>query len=302
MDEHSRKYAVLFRTHFWDSFTQRQYKRLSEKTRSADIYILMDETSQKAPLRKTNIVRHTQSDVLSLGLHDGGTGNVLWYNGDYPLYFFFLQNKQYEHYVMAEYDVTVNVSLDDLVDRIRRDQIDFVGLTQDGAIEDWPFAKTCADFYNLSQIKKSLICFSVYSHRAVQALLERRLEHSERAFREQGITWPHCEAFIPTELAARGFKLAELSKYGAADYYDWNPALTETDLPLLRQQAFLHPVLDPARYVQRSLKDVWPPEEFFYPRSKLRRKLRRVPLTIYGMPLAHAIREHVTSFLRKRVV
>jgi len=294
------KFAVIFRTHFWDAYVERQYERLSEKVNCGDIYILFDKTNQCPPIGKNNVVAHTQADVLSLGLHAGGKGNVLWYNGDYPLYYFFTKFSEYEYYIMTEYDVTTNLELDGIIAKAREGEVDFVGATQVEPIGEWHFTKTCADFYNLDQVKKTLICFSIYSRRAVQALLSRRLDHSKLATQKNNPTWPYCEAFIPTELTAQGFKLAELSTYGAADHYDWNPALVETDLPLFTEQAFLHPVLDPTRYVQRSLKDVWPPEEFFFFKSRLRQKLRRVPLSVYGLPLAHAIREHVTSFLRKR--
>jgi len=64
--------------------------------------------------------------VLGLGLSGAGHGNMLWFNGDYPLYYFYEQHGSYDYYVMTEYDVGVQRPLDDIVDRMARDGTDLV--------------------------------------------------------------------------------------------------------------------------------------------------------------------------------
>lgn len=296
------KYAVLFRTHLWDEYVARQLERLTAMARGGDVFVLVDDTNGRVEVPRQNVFRHTQDSVLGLGLGKAGYGNLLWFNGDYPLYAFFNENRNYGYYLMTEYDVVAQVGLDGMVSRLAKDGIDFVGLTKGESVAEWPHTDTCLDAYEPDQVRKRLICFAAFSRRAVDFLFHRRLDlsrdHRNGALRR----WPYCEAFIPTELARGGFKLAELSEFGATDHYDWKPAIAEADIPLLRDQAFLHPVLDARRYVAHTLKDVWPPEAFFLPGSEVGRRLRRVPVQAYGPLLLRALWTRARNTVRKRVL
>lgn len=293
------KYAVLFRTHFWDDYVERQYQRLLSHAGGGDIFILVDETSKSVSVPHPNVVPHTQKGVLDLGLYGGGHGNMLWFNGDYPLYYFYQQHNDYDYYIMTEYDVIVQRDLDDVVAQLSRDNVDLVGLSNTEAPADWPLTHTCLDAYAQDDIRKCLICIAMFSNRAIRRLFDRRLEMSQQW--EAGLMqrWPYCEAFVPTEIAAAGFKMAELSKFGPIDRYDWKPAIVETDLPTLAGQAFAHPVLDAQRYVRHTMVDLWPPEAFFDPRNAVGRRLRRTPLSVYGPPLAEALWRRAGAPFRK---
>lgn len=295
-------YAVIFRTHLWDDFVARQYDRLVARTRNGHVFILVDETSGPVRIDRDNVVRYTQSDVLNLGLAKAGRGNLLWFNGDYSLYAFFDRYRDYDYYIMTEYDVVVQVELDDVVAAADRAGHDFVGLSKGEPVSEWQFTETCLDAYDAAQVQKRLICIAMFSRRAVQHLFDRRLELSQE-FRNGALRrWPYCEAYIPTELSVGGFKLAELSEFGPTDSYDWTGVVFEAELGALKGQAFVHPVLDPNRYVANTMKDSWPPESFFYMRSETRRKLRRVSLRDYGPPLARALRKRVASIVRNHVL
>lgn len=292
-------YAILFRTHFWDDYVERQYQRLLSVAGGGDVFILVDETSRPVPVPHPNVVPHTQQGVLDLGLAGAGHGNMLWFNGDYPLYYFYQQHSGYDYYVMTEYDVVVQRSLDDVVAQVERGGVDLVGLSNTEAPAVWPLAPTCRGVYSDDELRKCLICFSVFSNRAVRRLLDRRLEMSRQ--HEAGLMqrWPHCEAFIPTEVAAAGFKMAELSEFGPTSRYDWKPAIIETELPALAGQAFVHPLLNPQRYVPHIMVDLWPPEAFFDPRNAAGRRLRRAPISAYGPPLAQALWRRAGAPFRK---
>lgn len=294
-------YAVVFRTHIWDGYVARQYQRLAARIGSGDLFILLDETNGRVPVSEGNVVSHTQEGIKALGLADAGSGNMLWYNGDYPLYFFYRQHPDYEYYVMVEYDVAVHGDIDAMVAFAAREGVGFVGLTKGEAVADWPHTVSCLDAYAPEDVRKRLFCFAIFSRDAVQALFERRLDLS-RKFAEGKIRrWPFCEGYIPTELALRGFKLAELSELGTTDLYDWRPAFPETDLSILQEHTFVHPVLDQARYVQATIKGDWNTGDAFDPRSTLMRKLRRVPLSVYGPPLAAALRRRLAKSMRRRL-
>lgn len=297
------QYAVMLRTHIWDDYVARQYDRLVAKTKSGQVFVLVDETGGHVEIDRDNVVRYTQDDVLALGLAKAGPGNLLWYNGDYSLYIFMSRRPEFDFYIMIEYDVAVNVPLDDIVAKARRDGIGFIAHSKDvEPIPEWNFTESCLDFYRVDQVQKRLMCLSLFSKQAAQQLFDRRLEQS-RAYAKGGIRrWPYCEAYLATELGASGFKMAEITEFGPADHYDWLPAFAETDLGLLSDQAFIHPVLDAERYVAHTMRHTWPPESFFYPRSATRRRLQRVSPRIYGPHLARALRERFASAFRNHVL
>jgi hypothetical protein len=288
------RYAVALRTHVWDGYVARQCQRLVERAPGGDVFVLLDETNGPVPVDEgRRVVSHTQAGCKALGLADAGTGNMLWYNGDYPLYCFFHEQPGYAYYVMAEYDVAVHGSIDAMIARVARDGTGFVGLTKGEAVEDWPHTPSLLDAYAPEDVKKRLICFSIFSRDAVRALFEHRLALS-RALAEGAIRrWPYCEGYIPTELARQGFSLAELSELGSTDLYDWKPAVAEADLPSLQQHTFIHPVLDGPRYVQAMLKENWSLKDVVNPWSTIMRRLRRVPRDVYGPPLAAAVRKRL---------
>jgi len=58
-------YAVLFRTHFWDDYVERQYQRLRAVAGRGDVFILVDETNGPVPIPHPNVVPHTQAQGCS---------------------------------------------------------------------------------------------------------------------------------------------------------------------------------------------------------------------------------------------
>lgn len=295
------RYAVVFRTHIWDGYVARQYQRLAARIGSGDLFILLDETSGRVPVSEGKVVSHTQEGIKALGLAAAGTGNMLWYNGDYPLYFFYHHRPDYDWYVMVEYDVAVHGDIDAMVAHAAREGAGFVGLTKGEPVAEWPHTESCLDAYALEDVRKRLFCFGIFSHDAVRRLFERRLALSRDLAEGRMRRWPFCEAYIPTELARSGFKLMELSDLGTTDLYDWRPAFAETDLDALRQHTFVHPVLDHERYVQATLKGHWDTKDALDPRSPFMRRLRRAPLSVYGPPLAAALRRRLAMSARRRL-
>ena len=107
--------VVLFRTHFWDDFVDRQFARLLRHTNSLDVIVLVDET--KGPVFLPEGVKKfgvTDHDILEAGFVAAGGGSIQWFSGDVPLYLYRLANPGYDFYIQLEYDVVVNTSLTDL--------------------------------------------------------------------------------------------------------------------------------------------------------------------------------------------
>ena len=280
----SPHYVVLFRTHIWDAYVARQYERLKQRIGRGDLYILLDETNGPVATGQPAVVSHTNASIEALGLAPAGGGNMLWYNGDYPLYYFYTQHSEYAYYIMVEYDVCVNVDLDSIVDSAARAGAGLVSLAKGESVATWPYAESCQGIYPSEVVEKRLICLTVLSRDAVRQLFDKRLALSAEIRAGAIHCWPFCEGFIPTELAVSGFQLLDLSDLGTTDRYDWWPPVLEDDLPGLAEQTFIHPVLDRARYIDATLR-IWQIPELFDPSSGLRQRLSRVPMRVYALPL-----------------
>lgn len=294
----AKRYAVLFRTHIWDDYVERQYQRLKANIGRGYLYVLLDETNGPIETGKERVVSHTNPAIESLGLADAKSGNFLWYNGDYPLYFFYDRHPEYDYYVMSEYDVTVNGSIDSIVDEVAQAGAGLLALAKGETTEDK--IVSCLDVYPREEAQKRLICIAVFSREAVRALFDKRIELSREYAAGRIRRWPFCENFIPAELRRRGFKLMELTDFGSTENYDWWPPVLERDLDDLQHQIFIHPVLDDRRYVDSALR-IWRIHDLFDARSPLLRRLRKVPFGVYGPPLATAVRRRLAGAVDRRL-
>lgn len=270
-------YALVFRTHFWDEFTQRQFDRACSQAASADMYVLVDETrGQVEGIRAERVFGVTDPQILDAGFVAAGEGSIQWFSGDVPLYMFFHRFPNYTYYIQMEYDVNFHTDIDLLVERLDRDKVDVLALTKGENLTDWPWLDTCLDVYELAEVEKRLICISAFSQRALASLSQKRLQHAQQFIRGDIKSWPFCEAFIPTESIRQGFKVAELSDYGDVAAYDWWPPYLESNLSTMREHSFVHPVLDAKRYVPSLFKLPLGTRQFLLPSSWLHRKLREL--------------------------
>jgi len=271
------RYAVIFRTHFWDDFADRQFKRLEGQVRSGDAYVLVDETrGHVAGIPTDRVFRLTDRQVIEAGYVDAGEGAVQWYSGDVPLYLFAAAHPDYDYYLQLEYDANIQTDLDSLIARLAAEKIDVVAMTEPSPDAEWPWLPTCLEVYPREEILHQLICISAFSSHALEQLSKARLAQAERYRAGDLKTWPYCEGFVPTESVRAGLKLCELSLLGTVASYDSWPPMLESRLPQVRGQAFVHPVLDGDRYVASLLK--WNPgfKELALPLSWLHRKLWRL--------------------------
>ena len=297
------RYALLFRTHFWDAFAQRQLDRIRARAPAADIFVLADET--RGELRNVGtdrIVGVTDGEILAAGFVAAGEGSLQWYSGDIPLYMFYRKHPSYDLYIQVEYDVNVHVDLDQLAARLHADQVDVLGSTNLQSIEDWHWLASCEDAYQREEVRHQLICLSAFSNRALATLYERRLAQA-RSFRSGELkNWPLCEGFIATEATRQGLNVAELSRYGDIGAYDWWPPFVESDLARLEKHAFVHPVLDPARYVPSLFKKSEGLRLLLLPTSWLHRKLQRLGPVGYARSLmGQRFRRELRAALARRL-
>ena len=295
----SLKFAVLFRTHMWDDFIERQYQRVLSCVQGGDVFILANNTTTSCDnIPHERVIKFTENDLLALGLARAGENNLLWYNVDYPIYYFCEMQPTYSHVVLIEFDVVLNITIDSVVDYCIKKEIDLIGLTQDPSLDEWMWTYTCFEHYKVKDIRKFLLPFGVFTQRAIAHLFGKRLEHSRELQQKNISRWPHCEAFIPTELALVGFKLAELSELGRTQRFNFRPTTYEMDLPDLQDEAFIHPVLDKTRYIQSVLKYSVRTESYFLPGSPIGIGLRRFPFSDYRRYLVEALLRRINYLIR----
>ncbi len=292
-------YAAIFRTHFWDEFVQRQFDRLLSRVGAGHVYVLVDETNGRVEgIGHDRVVRLTEQDMLDMGLPRAGAGNLLWFNGDYPLYYFLQRHGSYDYYLQLEYDVVLNTDVDQLIRRAAAGKADFVGLTKGEPVHEWAWLSTCQGVYDPAEIQYKLICLSLFSHRALQKLSARRLALAEQ-LRTGGIeAWPFCEGFIATEMGRRGFVSIELSHYLDTGAYDSWPPFVESDLPIMTGSPVIHPVLDQPRYISSLLKYKVGLIGYVDVNSLLHRKLRRLPADAYISALVKSFSQKAIRTMR----
>ena len=275
------RYAVIFRTHFWDAFVDRQFRRLQRSVGAGDIFVLVDETrGHVAGIPGEHVFRLTDGQILDAGYVAAGEGSIQWFSGDVPLYLFRQAHPDYQYYLQLEYDVNVHIAVDDVIARVARDGVDIVALERRDTPPDWHWMHTLRGVYPEAEATHRLICLSVFSDRALDGLSAERLAQAARFRAGEQPSWPFCEAFIPIEGKRQGLKLAELSAYGDVDQYDWWPPHPESDLPSLERHAFVHPILDQPRFTASMLK--YPNvRALFGPTSQFHRRLRRLGMSDY---------------------
>lgn len=280
------RYAVIFRTHFWDDFVDRQFRRLQERVGSGDVFVLVDETrGHVAGIPTHNVFRLTDGEVLDAGFVAAGEGSIQWFSGDVPLYMFRKSHPNYLYYVQLEYDVNLHLSVDDLVGRVAADDVDIVSLERRPTGSDWHWMSSIRGVYPEAEAAHHLICFSIFSGRGLDTLSAARLAQADRYRNGALPAWPFCEAFIPMEARRQGLKLAQLSEYGDVDRYDWWPPFPERELPALQGHAFVHPVLDRPRFITSLFK--YPNvRALFLPGSQLHQRLRQLGLADYMSVIA----------------
>lgn len=248
------RYAVLFKAFATDDFVMRRVAHAIAAAPSGDVYLMIDKTRRACgPIDFDRVIQYEESDLLRLGFPRLGEGALFWYNADYPLYYFRHLRPEYDVVVAMEYDAVPNVDLDDIVRRFRAEGLDIIGRTIDKAPEAYWWSNTMLRFYRAEQIRPYQICAAVVSGRAIDHLAATRKRHAASGVADAR-HWPIGESFVGTELAAAGFRLAELSDFGKLTRYDWWPPVHERELPHCTDEVFVHPVLTGRRYLKSLFK------------------------------------------------
>ena len=295
------RYAVIFRTHFWDEFVSRQFRHLQDQVKSGNVYVLVDETRGPVEIPDTTLVfRLTDQQVLDAGYVRAGEGSIQWYSGDVPLYLFRESHPDYAYYIQLEYDVNVTIDLDSLVCKAAFEGVELIASSRNEDPLGWYWLNTCLDVYKREDVIFRLICLSVFSGSALDGLAAARREQAEWFLAGRISLWPMCEGFLATEASKQKLNIRELSTYGDIANYDFWPPYSERDLGRMPPNSFMHPVLDNKRYVPSLLKYYPGLVAMLSPIGWLHRKLRRLGPVEYGRALFSAPFRHALDFAVRR--
>ena len=225
-DQQPRTFAVVLKTHVWDEFVERQLARLRSYCGDGTLIVLADESA--GPLEgipHDRVVRLTTEKLVAMGLADASPrGNLIWWNTDYPNYYLRREADAFDYYVFVEYDAAVLAPLDDVVAEVAARELDFVTLpTREDRVE-WHWTRLHEQVYPGDALKRSLNCVSVFSARAVDLLLARRLEMTAEYHDGRLAFWPMNEVFVASEMARAGYRTASLAEFGDVGRYSTRSA------------------------------------------------------------------------------
>ncbi len=277
MSNQAPRYAVLYKTHFWDAFADRQFHRLLERVGPGDVFIVVDETQRVVSgIPHGRVIRMSEETARCEGYRCVPPGNVFWYNTDYQLYHFVEKYPDYDYVVTVEYDVCLNIDIELIVRTMSDERLDFVGEPIRTPASLWNWAEQARPFYSDDvTIEGRLVCFAAFSREFAYQLAAARRAHTksiqdlEAPHLAGGVMpWPNNEAFVGAEINRLGIRAAPLSYFGDTSSYDWAPAHVEFELPNTVGSILVHPVLDGPRFfrsVKRfgwDLHDVWLPATY----------------------------------------
>ncbi len=262
-------YVAAFRTHVWDEEVAHFAERFFAVCPGARQVVLADETHGvlDIPYEK---VSHTDRSGEALGLPGYIPGSVLWFSGDYGLYFLLDRLPDYDYYVMSEFDIALNISLDVMIEQVAADGIDVVLHQIQPARPDWAWYQNGAALFD--DPWRCLLFFMVASRRAVWALLDARLDLAIRLAGKPA-EWPFCETFIPSVLKALpDMRFAEAGRFADVSALQFRPRLSWRDPRTSAPGSIAHPVLGTRRFIAAMLFDR-PVAEYFEEGSELRTSL-----------------------------
>ncbi|MDJ0823597.1 MAG: hypothetical protein QNJ09_17540 [Paracoccaceae bacterium] len=205
--------ALLLRSHVMNDLVvdfYRQAERL--KPAHVDVILCCDETNGTLPIPDgMRAFRHSTADIEPLGLLPFLRHKMLWYNGDYPIYFFFDQNPDYDLYLLIEYDVYfTDKALTQFFAHIDATRADFFGVNIHLAPSHWKWTEAALQYHDKAY--GTFFPIIGLSNTAVATLFANRQRQAQLYIDKKTTMWTHCEAYVPTEAMAAGFRCHSLER------------------------------------------------------------------------------------------
>ena len=264
-------YVAAFRTYTWDEGARELSRRFFRATRSARQVVLADETRGPLGIENAGIVSHT-SDLAHLGLLNHPSDNPLWFNVDYGAYVLRRALPGYDHYLLSESDLAVNLNLEPMMDIVSTRQIDVVIHDVRPSTPDWYWHRGGAAIF--AQPWRSLLFFMVLSARAIDLLFETRRRQAADFQARRLAEWPFCEAFVPSVLKQAKLRFAEVGDFADIADLRFRPRIALNDERASRPGTLVHSVLAVPSYLRAVVAES-KPADWFTLASDLRQALSR---------------------------
>lgn len=241
------KSAVLYRVHYWDDDVEANYKRLEERCKNSDIFIVRDITHTKCKIfdeenRKVFDISMNMCKQLGLPDHDG-----FYYCGDYANIIFYQAFPNYDYYASVECDVAVFNDMDYIFNDMDENKVDVVCFKQPVDYQDWYEIARSHGYEKNEHIMPAWICIHFLSQKATLHLMISRFQHAIYREKTKAQNWPYCEAVIGLLPKKFNLKFKDIREYcDHIEFYDWRCAITEESISRideqLKQKSFFHPV------------------------------------------------------------
>ncbi len=263
--------VAAFRVHTWDVCVAELARRFFAACSGTRQVVLADETRGRLPIQGYEVV-WTTDDSSALGLPNHPPGRSLWYNNDYGIYVLRAAFPGYDHYMMAEYDIAVNLDLTPMLEAVATRRIDLVAHQIQRPPADWGWLPTTVGVFD--DVWQAMVFFMVVSDRAAELLLRER-RNGVAAFAAGG-QWPFAEAFVPSVLQREGMLCAEVGEFAGTANLHYRPHIALDDPRANAPGTLVHSVIARERYVETIITD-YDPAEWLNPASEMREALLEVP-------------------------
>ena len=170
------RYVAAFRTYTWDDGVAELARRFFGAFPSGRHVVFANESKGKLGIEGYEVISH-DDDTSAIGLPDFPPGNAHWYNVDYALYIIRKVLPDYDHYVVSESDLAVNLPLEHIIDDMRSQEIAMIVHEVLPSAEPWHWhANASASF---ADPWRALCFFMAASANTVDELYKYRLQHRD---------------------------------------------------------------------------------------------------------------------------
>lgn len=285
-------YVAAFRCYAWDDAIAELARRFFAACSAARKVVLVDETAGAIAIPGYEKIAHTD-DTSCFALPKEPPDRSLWHNGDYSVYFLRRALPGFDHYLVAESDVAVNVDCDPILAAAAERGIDLLAHRIRKSDAEWFWhANARAAF---AEPWRALVFFSVLSGRAIDLLLAARQRLAVKFSSGELSEWPIAESFVPSVLlSVPDMRSGEVGEFASVENLNYRPRIPLHDPRANQPGSIVHPVLGSSRLIKSLLAEN-NPRDFFERGSVLHEALAGEGFAIVAPPLRAALlrlREH----------
>src|SRR5580704_11692693 len=182
------RYVAAFRTYAWDEEIAELARRFFAAVPSSRQVVLVDETKGPIAIPGYEKISHTDDDTAGFGLPNHPKGRSLYFHGDYALYLLQRELPDFDYYLMSEYDLAVNITLEPMMRFAIDHRIDLIAHEVEPSRPDWYWHNHAAALSAAPW--RSLLNLIVLSRRAITRLLKVRRQIARRFAAGEIDLWP----------------------------------------------------------------------------------------------------------------